>query len=108
MPTGLLRVRHLKVPGSKKEALLKPESPSTANRDAVQHVLEKTTMLNLQRKADASSNTFIGQRHRTCGTDSKHRRSVLGPVVTGSTHDRFGYVGSLVAMIAKPNRKKHA
>ncbi|KAJ7344313.1 hypothetical protein JRQ81_000263 [Phrynocephalus forsythii] len=85
----LSRIRHLKVPSSKKEALLKPEPPSVVNRDAVQNVVEKTAVLTLQRKADASSNSsFIRQRHRTCGIDSKHWRPMLGPVVTGPTTDR--------------------
>ncbi|XP_020639846.3 leucine-rich repeat-containing protein 56 isoform X2 [Pogona vitticeps] len=88
MTAGPFRARHLKVPGSKKQALLKPESPSVVNRDTVQHVVEKTTMLHLQGKADASS--FLGQRHRTCGIDTKHWKPILGP-----TKDRTGVNRSL-------------
>ncbi|XP_042301136.1 LOW QUALITY PROTEIN: leucine-rich repeat-containing protein 56 [Sceloporus undulatus] len=80
---GLVRARHLKIPSSKKAALLKPSSPSLVNRDAVHHVVEKIALLNLHRGTDTSCNV-VGQRHRTCSSGSS--RPTSGPVEMGTNY----------------------
>ncbi|XP_061465973.1 leucine-rich repeat-containing protein 56 isoform X2 [Rhineura floridana] len=91
--TGFVRVRHLKVPSSKKALTPKLQSLSTVNSDAVQNVVEKTAVLNLSRKADASLSdaSVLGQRHRTSGADNKPTRrpvSATGPTNIRAFADR--------------------
>ncbi|XP_007427327.2 leucine-rich repeat-containing protein 56 [Python bivittatus] len=85
---GLVRARHLKIPNSKKADLLKLQSPLAGNRDAMQHMVERTAVLNLHRKPDASSNAALfTQRQRTCGS-KQIRRPISGPAAFGATNSR--------------------
>nr|XP_056707685.1 leucine-rich repeat-containing protein 56 [Euleptes europaea] len=97
---GLVRARRLKVPSSKKVSQLKPAFSSTENRD-VQHVVEKTTVLRLCGKPDASSNiSVLGHKRRPCGSISKAtRRPISGPAATGSTLIRATVDSNLHKMI---------
>lgn len=90
---GLIRARRLKVSSSEKLALLKPTFSSTVNRDIVEHVVEKTTVLSLSGKPNASSHVSkLGQKFRPCGSINKPtRRPISGPPAIGSTNFRFGY-----------------
>ncbi|XP_062973152.1 leucine-rich repeat-containing protein 56 isoform X2 [Elgaria multicarinata webbii] len=99
--TGLVRARCLKIPSSKKAVQLKPQSPSSANREALQHMAEKTAVLSLNRKSDSSSNaSFLRQRHRTCSTDSKQvRRPISGLAAIGPTNNRATVDRNLPKMI---------
>ncbi|XP_015261096.1 PREDICTED: leucine-rich repeat-containing protein 56 [Gekko japonicus] len=107
---GLVRGRRLKVSSSEKGALLKPTFSSTVNRDVVKHVVEKTTVLSLCGKPDASSNISIsGQRYRTCGSISKPtRRPISGPAAMGSTNIRAIVESSLHKMISPHHPAVHS
>lgn len=85
---GLVRARHLKIPNSKK-SVLKLQPPLVVNRDEVQHMAERTAVLNLHRKPDAPSNVALfTQRQTVCGSQ-QIRRPISGPAAFGPTN-RFG------------------
>ncbi|XP_054826176.1 leucine-rich repeat-containing protein 56 [Eublepharis macularius] len=106
---GLIRARRLKVPSSTEVALLKPTS-SAVNRDALQHVVEKTTVFSLFRKPDASSNvSALGPKYRHCGSNNKPtRRPVSGPAATGSTDIRATVDKKLHKMISPHHPVVHS
>ncbi|XP_077177470.1 leucine-rich repeat-containing protein 56 isoform X2 [Paroedura picta] len=98
---GLVRARHRNVSSSEKVALLKPTFLTTVNRD-VQHVVEKTTVLSLCGKHDASSTiSMLGQKYRSCGNINKStRRPISGPAAIGSTNIRATVDSNLHKMIS--------
>ncbi|XP_048342656.1 leucine-rich repeat-containing protein 56 isoform X2 [Sphaerodactylus townsendi] len=106
---GFVRARHLKAPNSEKVAQLKPTFSSTVNRD-VQHVVEKTTVLRLCGKPDASSDISVfGQKHRSCGSINKTiKRPISGPATTGSTVIRASVDRSRHKMINPHHKVVHS
>ncbi|XP_026523923.1 leucine-rich repeat-containing protein 56 [Notechis scutatus] len=79
---GLVRARHLKIPNSKK-AVLKLQPPLVVNRDEVQHMAERTAVLNLHRKPDTPSNAAVfTQRPTVCGS-KQIMRPISGPATFG-------------------------
>ncbi|ETE73459.1 Leucine-rich repeat-containing protein 56, partial [Ophiophagus hannah] len=82
---GLVRARHLKIPNSKK-AVLKLQPPLVVNRDEVQHMAERTAVLNLHRKPDTPSNAAVfTQRPTVCGS-KQIMRPISGPATFGPTN----------------------
>ncbi|XP_060118829.1 leucine-rich repeat-containing protein 56 [Heteronotia binoei] len=107
---GLVRVRRLKVSSSEKVALLKPTFLSMVNKDVAEHVVEKTTVLSLCGKPDASSNTsMLGQKFRPCGSINKPtRRPSSGPAATGSTNIRATVESNIHKMIHPHHSAVHS
>ncbi|XP_032082578.1 leucine-rich repeat-containing protein 56 [Thamnophis elegans] len=82
---GFVRARHLKIPNSKK-AVLKLQPPLVVNRDEVQHMAERTAVLNLYRKPDSPPNAALfTQRQTVCGS-KQIRRPISGPAAFGPTN----------------------